>query len=122
MRLDKARKLAEERDIGKYQTTIKSGSNKGKADEKYYVLFVPDYEDMAAKLKMRTKNIRKYFKKFCEIGIMIDMGKMGSRGNKIYAVGSWLFFINEDKKEQGRRKFFLKDSSEMRKKLAAFKL
>jgi hypothetical protein len=115
--------LAEELNIEKYKTTVKSGEHKGKAIESYYVLFTPEYLDMENELNLSIKSIQKYLQKFCEIDILVNLGKTDSRGNSVYGVGYWSSYTNiKNNEKQLRRILFLKETPEIKESLRSFKI
>jgi hypothetical protein len=108
-----AEELMEQFGGRKYVTVLKSGDWKKEKVERDYVLVIPDYEDMGWRLKLKKRNIQNYLKAFSRIDILERLGKLGPRGQTVYAIGYRI---------PRRRVPFLKKSAEMIEKLRNFKI
>ena len=104
MSLESSRELAERFGFGKYRVETKNG----REVLRDYVLVVPNYNHMQSQLRMSKDLIRKFLRACCRAGFVMDLGKMGPRGQKVYAIGTWVPWGQS----QFRKNPFLKKSSE----------
>lgn len=81
-----------------------------------YVLVLPDYHDMQIELDITLQTIRLYVNRFVDMGILKELGKEGSRGQKIYGIGYWSFYGSDS----GKRNWFLKETPRMKEMLRNF--
>jgi hypothetical protein len=76
------------------------------------VIFKPDYNEMTAEVGRKKWTCRAYLQRLCEIGAAFDLGKVGSTGNKAFAVGYWAKgFDKKKQKPQPQRIWFWKKTS-----------
>ncbi|MHC4270255.1 MAG: hypothetical protein ACYSTS_17585 [Planctomycetota bacterium] len=90
---------------GVHKTTTK----KGEYEERIYILIKIDKENIGIKLGISPSLVYKYVKEMERVGIIKKLGRDGSRGKVLYAMGTFQIF--EDPKEdwtpKPRRLWFL---------------
>ncbi len=95
------------------EVEVKSGKDKGKIKRRELVLFEADPEKDAKDLGMSVSTYRQYLKAMDEAGIIRKVGRIGSQGHNVYAIGYWT--------EHGRQPF-VTNTKEWKQKLADFKV
>jgi hypothetical protein len=92
-------------------------------EQKEFVLFVPDYEDMKRVLQLAKQSIGNYLRDFMDMDFLRKLGKNGEKGNLIFAAGYWSTFKNpETGKFEPRRVWFLKETPEIKAALRRFRV
>ena len=68
------------------------------------MLFIADYEAMEEELKLTKNSIQKYLRRFCDIGMIKSLGKLGPRANTVYAVGYYGYYYEEKERKAKSKK------------------
>jgi hypothetical protein len=89
---------------------------------KRFAIFIPDYSFMEQELKVKQPLIKKYLAAFCHYGIFKKLGKVGPRGNMVYAVGYYPVSRKAEHKVIHRPISFLRRTPEMIENLRKFKV
>jgi hypothetical protein len=118
-----SQELADKVGFGKHKHILKSGDQKGEEKEYHYVLVQVDKERLINSLgkdriQISKSYIQKYIKAFDDIGILKKLGKHGSHGNNLYAIGYWRTYKGNSMK----REWFLSETKEFKERLRNFNL
>ncbi|MHC4268511.1 MAG: hypothetical protein ACYSWS_12020 [Planctomycetota bacterium] len=110
--MNKSRVEGDKIGAGVYETKTK----KGESEERIYVLIQIDKETIGIKFGISSSAVQKYVKEMERVGIIKKLGRDGSRGKALYALGTFYIWRDEeeDYKEKPKRLWFLnKETCEM---------
>jgi hypothetical protein len=88
-----------------------------------YMVVVPDYKTMERALLISGQTLRMYIRQFVKNDWLIDLGRIGPRGRKHYAVGCWQVDSKQSAEESSpSKRWFFANTRKTLTQLRGFKL